>query len=66
MSFHLLSFNYFTRYDLNLPFILDYEIWNASHMLSQTSPYNDLASNKDPQPSLNENHVKSENVVVVM
>ena len=34
---HLLIF----RYDLDLPVILDYEIWKASHMLSQKIPYDD-------------------------
>merc|ERR1712198_614559 len=50
-------------YDLNLPYILDYEIWKASHMLSQTSPYNDLASNDNPQPSLTPNNLKNEDVI---
>ena len=27
------------RYDLDLPVILDYEIWKASHMLFQNIPY---------------------------
>ena len=34
---HLLIF----RYDLDLPVILDYEIWKASHMLFQNIPYDD-------------------------
>ena len=29
------------RYDLDLPVILDYEIWKASHMLFQGLPYED-------------------------
>ena len=31
----------FCRYDLDLPVILDYEIWKASHMLFQNIPYDE-------------------------
>ena len=33
------SFNF--RYDIDLPMLLDYEIWKASHMLFQKFPYNE-------------------------
>ena len=38
INFKLYSFSY----DLNLPVILDYEIWKTSYMLTQsTTPYDD-------------------------
>ena len=40
------------RYDLNLPVILDYEIWKASFMLTQsTTPYDDEEENNDSDGS---------------
>ena len=30
---------YFFRYDVDLPMLLDYEIWNSSQMLFQNTPY---------------------------
>ena len=60
---------------MNLPAILDYEIWKASHMLSQTSPYDDEAESKNDPPKVDvdilkntnliANHVTDERVVVV-
>ena len=29
------------RYDIDIPMLLDYEIWKASHMLFQKFPYNE-------------------------
>ena len=37
LTFIILCF----RYDLDLPVILDFEIWKASHMLFQNIPYDD-------------------------
>ena len=37
LTFIILCF----RYDLDLPIILDFEIWKASHMLFQNIPYDD-------------------------
>ena len=37
------------RYDLDLPVILDYEIWKASHMLFQRIPYENDSDNEDDE-----------------
>ena len=42
------EFDYF-RYDLDLPVMLDYEIWKASHMLAQTTPYDDEDAEDDTE-----------------
>jgi len=34
-------------YDVDLPVVLDYQIWKASYMLSQTTPYEDEGETKD-------------------
>ena len=39
-KFPILNFSCF-RYDLDLPVMLDYEIWKASHMLAQTTPFDE-------------------------
>ena len=39
--------NTYCRYDLDLPVILDYEIWKASHMLFQGIPYEDDSSEEN-------------------
>ena len=38
MVAYLLTSNSFFRWDLNLPVILDFEIWKASNMLFQNIP----------------------------
>ena len=38
---HIFIQLYWFRYDLDLPVILDYEIWKASHMLFQNIPYDE-------------------------
>ena len=43
---------FYFRYDLDLPVMLDYEIWKASHMLSQTTPYDDDEDEKDESNNL--------------
>ena len=32
---------YTFRYDIDIPMLLDYEIWKSSHMLFQKFPYNE-------------------------
>ena len=46
-----------------MPAILDYEIWKASHMLSQTSPYDDEAASKNDPPTVDADVLKNTNLI---